>query len=1061
MTVSDCGTVTITRTWTPTDKCGNVGESQTQIITIVDTTAPAITTPSTATVTCAGDEANILPPPVTDACDPNPVWAQSDVISAQNCANQYTVTRTWTSTDKCGNSASVEQTIIVQDNTAPSMVAPADITLECGDNVLPSAESPSTAPGYPTSVSDNCAGSPTVTFTDETATDSCGEVTITRTWTVTDVCGNTVSATQVVTVHDTTAPSWRTLTLPAASVTIECPQDPTDLTVTGAAPQATDICDPAPVVAFTDDTTEEGCGSTKVIVRTWTATDKCGNVQSYQQTITVVDHTAPLLVNKPRVNPTPECVPNVNISVAAMGQPSATDACDGAVATSLNEVTSQSTCGLPVVTRTWTAKDACNNAAIPFTQTIEVIDTKKPVLINTPSNKVLECVPDLDTSVQTLGFPVASDVCQGTFDADLQEADAVSSCGLPVITRTWTAVDNCGNEADSYTQTVTVRDTQKPVLIDLPAASVVLECTPTTDTSVAANGEPVSTDVCDDTVTADLSENTVLSSCGLPTITRTWSSVDKCGNVADPFTQVITVQDTQKPVLINKPEPALTLECSFTLDTSTAALGAPSAEDVCPGSPSVSLSENTVLSSCGLPTITRTWSSVDKCGNVADPFTQVSTVVDTTPPTFVSEPASITVECVYNQDLSSANPVIGAATGADTCDHSPVVSQSDVVATSACGLQTITRTWSITDKCGNVVTTPYVQTIAQQDTLPPVPSNIIEPLCIVEWDGPTTDYSTDVCGDVPSASDQCDPAPAHVSSDDKIPSDICEQTFLVIRTWVSTDACGNSVSQSQNITVEDTTPPTLSLPADITIDCVEATQELCGTATATDKGGAIPDVFLAYDDWVPNINGLSSDAHIVGWIYRHWHAVDPCGNLATAIQTITVRDTTPPMVTPQEGLCLWPPNGKYFCWANVLSTGNFLSASDNCDAQYDTPWRSVTRSFVECTYSENDGPVKNGDDGTCLYNPSSDSLCVESRRSGNTVRTYNVVLSVADAHGNSQTSTTEVVVNKSSKDGANVTCRSPNYKNPMRRLLSTDDLVFEEESEVVVEQEDANEWRWW
>ena len=63
---------------------------------------------------------------------------------------------------------------------------------------------------------------------DSVAPGACAnESVITRTWTLTDDCGNTTTADQIITVVDTTAP---TFTVPA-DLTIECDQDPSDLTL--------------------------------------------------------------------------------------------------------------------------------------------------------------------------------------------------------------------------------------------------------------------------------------------------------------------------------------------------------------------------------------------------------------------------------------------------------------------------------------------------------------------------------------------------------------------------------------------------------------------------------------------------------------------------------------------------------------------------------------------------------------------------------------------------------------------------------------------------------------
>ena len=101
------------------------------------------------------------------------------------------------------------QNITVQDTTAPEFTfVPTDYTVECTDD-MPMDDAMAT---------DNC-GEVTVTVSSETtAGDATGNYTITRTFTATDDAGNSSSATQTISVQDTTAPA---LTVPA-DYTTEC-----------------------------------------------------------------------------------------------------------------------------------------------------------------------------------------------------------------------------------------------------------------------------------------------------------------------------------------------------------------------------------------------------------------------------------------------------------------------------------------------------------------------------------------------------------------------------------------------------------------------------------------------------------------------------------------------------------------------------------------------------------------------------------------------------------------------------------------------------------------------
>jgi len=96
-----------------------------------------------------------------------------------SCLDNYVLTRTWTATDRCGNTSTQSQVITVQDTTAPEIncptvpVGPIDI---CNDPVPPRPNVTAT---------DNCDPDPSVDY------DCCFDVSgITRTWTAMDRCGN-------------------------------------------------------------------------------------------------------------------------------------------------------------------------------------------------------------------------------------------------------------------------------------------------------------------------------------------------------------------------------------------------------------------------------------------------------------------------------------------------------------------------------------------------------------------------------------------------------------------------------------------------------------------------------------------------------------------------------------------------------------------------------------------------------------------------------------------------------------------------------------------------------
>ncbi|MEY8849329.1 hypothetical protein AB9K26_10960, partial [Psychroserpens sp. XS_ASV72] len=66
-----------------------------------------------------------------DNCSNGLEATYSDAITNGVCANEYTITRTWTLVDECGNENIQIQTINVVDTTDPTFTVPAGTIIEC------------------------------------------------------------------------------------------------------------------------------------------------------------------------------------------------------------------------------------------------------------------------------------------------------------------------------------------------------------------------------------------------------------------------------------------------------------------------------------------------------------------------------------------------------------------------------------------------------------------------------------------------------------------------------------------------------------------------------------------------------------------------------------------------------------------------------------------------------------------------------------------------------------------------------------------------------------------
>lgn len=139
-----------------------------------------------------------------------------------------------------------------------------------------------------------------------------------------------------------------------------------------------------------------------------------------------------------------------------------------------------------------------------------------------------------------------------------------------------------------------------------------------------------------------------------------------------------------------------------------------------------------------------------------------------------------------------------------------------------------------------------------------------------------TAVETAVALGMPTAEDAC----GILSVSNDAPAAFAIGSTTVI--WTVVDSNHNMGTASQSVTVQDTTAPVLTLPANMT---VEAT----GALTTVDIGMA-----TAEDIFPVTVTNDAPAAFPAGTTNVTWRAVDANGNSATGVQTITVVDTTPP-----------------------------------------------------------------------------------------------------------------------------------------------------------------------
>ncbi len=919
------GEYILTRTFTATDDCGNSATAQ-QIITVVDTTAPEFTfVPADYTVECS-DDMPMEDAAATDNCGTVDVTVMSET-TAGDCPGNYTITRTFTATDDCGNQSEAIQTITVEDTTAPELSIPADYTVECSDDIAYDEAS----------AIDNCGEADIAEVTETIAGDCTGNYTITRAFTATDECGNSTTATQTITVQDTTSPEF---TFVPADYTVECSDD---MPMEDA--MASDNCGTTDL-SVAAETTPGDCAGHYTITRTFTAVDDCGNSSQAVQTITVVDTTAP------EISGVSEVLIACEAYDVAEGFASATDNC-GDVSLTWEDAQASGGCVLPIgqFVRVYTATDDCGNSST-FEQILTLTDDVAPVFDFVPADYTIECdqpvvyeaatavdncsgaevtveeeilpgdcpqnytiqrtftatdncdnaseavqlITVQDTTAPELSIP-ADYTVECSDDIVYDEASATDNCGLVnldevmetmagdctgnyTITRAFTATDECGNST-TLTQTITVQDTTAPEFTSVPADYTV-ECS-----DEMPMEDAMAMDNCGTTAITVVAETTAGNCTGNYTITRTFTAVDDCGNSSQAV-QTIMVQDTTAPTIEGD------IEVVMSCETYDASVAHATASDNC-GDVTLTWVDSEASGGCVLPIgqYVRLYTATDDCGN-ASTFEQVLTLTDDVAPVFTEVPESYTIDCY---DL----PTYGDAAAEDNCSGVSLSFEVDTVWSDCPATYDIVRTWTAVDNCDNVSTA--VQTISVVDEEGPWFTFVPEDY--------TAECDEELVYEMPTAEDHCSEFTIEVATD-TLPGP-CAGNYVILREFIATDACGNVSETTQVIMVEDTTAPVFTMiPEDYTAEC-DAEHPMLD-AEAMDACGSVS---LSLDTDT-DYNGCFSSYTIT----RTWTATDDCGNSSSATQVITIVDTTAPEFT------LVPASYSVECTDEVVYEN--ATAADNC-----------------------------------------------------------------------------------------------------------------------------------
>ncbi|MEO5906087.1 MAG: hypothetical protein ABIQ11_05140, partial [Saprospiraceae bacterium] len=397
-----------------------------------------------------------------DCLEGTTITLEERLLSTGNCVTNGILEELefiWTATDMCGNSSSLSVIVHVVDQTPPVFANTSTVmTIGCND---PLPENFAT---------DNC-GNTVMTISDEVIPGNCVyEYDVHRILTAVDACGNIATLHQTIHVGDGSGP------VISGVDEVVC-DDISMPDVTAWDPCAEEFVD----VVMTQEELDIPCQDGIVMLRTFTATDACGNVSQVKQTFILDDNTAPEIQI-----PSHSIIHNYlnQLSNFALqsdaetmgwlddlegGSVSAFDDCGEEIDPLFDlEVTPADDCEedgyFERRVYSWSVSDACGNeATISFI--VDIMDDVPPVFSGVPADETIICeglplVPavDADDSAEPVVIVYTEEILPGSADGEFR------------VIREWVATDACGNSTVATQEITWIPDTFLDCGILLPDA---------------------------------------------------------------------------------------------------------------------------------------------------------------------------------------------------------------------------------------------------------------------------------------------------------------------------------------------------------------------------------------------------------------------------------------------------------------------------------------------------------------------------------------------------------------------------------------------------------------
>ena len=461
-------------------------------------------------------------------------------------------------------------------------------------------------------------------------------------------------------------------------------------------------------------------------------------------------------------------------------------------------------------------------------------------------------------------------------NASITTSGPASGSLFPIgtTTVTFTLKDGNGNTLSSCSFTVTVNDTQNPLITC--SGNQSLNNNPG-QCGASYSVVPTATDNCTGTVvTGSRSDGLALSALyPIGTTVITWTATDAAGNTTT-CSQNIVVTDNEFPVV--------SCPANITVNNDPGTCGAiisintPAATDNC-GTPVVTSVRSDgagMAAAYPIGSTTITWKATDASGNVSS-CTQTVVVTDNQDPVLTCNP-NIIVKT--DAGLCSATVGVVAPNATDNCG-TPAVSgtRSDNLPLSAAYPKGVTLiVWKATDASGRTVTCSQSVTVKDEEK-----PSITAPANIT-LTAPKGSCGATVALGSAVTSDNCGVA----STTNNAPSTFPVGTTSVV--WTVTDVNGNTNTATQTVTVTDTEKPVITGQTTPFKFCNSGSGNYTiNSITVTDNCGINQVTYSITGATVRSGTGTdASGLFNTGTSTINWTATDTHGNSATWTTTVIV-----------------------------------------------------------------------------------------------------------------------------------------------------------------------------